>query len=297
MKPKARRRGLPLDPSRRRADAPTPLQGEISETGEEASAHSDASRRPTRSPKEKREKGNPIRVLDVGWGAFDHVTRLNPSFRSGVPRLRLTLGITAGGRRTPVPAFLEALSEFLPSLSLHRCCGGNDLQESFFQREQRKRCAVSEADDGVDLAHLLEHVLIDLMHHVGRLNRCSGVTCAWTNPKDRYDVFVESEEEKLGRACAGIALDLVVDLLEGRALDARYQCLLEVARLAHEHAGWPIGPRVSPLVRTWGREIVDASIASLEERGYLSRSASSFNFSGHPLLAYEPASMPGHLVK
>jgi hypothetical protein len=225
------------------------------------------------------------------------VTRLNPSFRPGVPRLRLTLSIAAGGRRTPVAAFLESMSAFLPSLSLHRCCGNNDLQESFFQREQRKGCAVGDADDGVDLAHLLEHVLIDLLHHVGRLKRCSGVTCAWTSPKDRFDVFVESDEEKLGRACAGIGLDLVVDLMEGRALDSRYKCLLEVARLAHDHAGWPIGPRVSPLVRTWGREIVEASIASLEERGFLSRSPSSFNFSGQPLLAYEPTPLSAPLTR
>jgi len=226
-------------------------------------------------------------VIEVQHGAFAQVTALNPGFRPGIGRLKLTLDIPeTNGRRAA--GFVEALAGFLPTLSFHRCCGRNSVKETFFEREKRLGCAMEESDPGVDLAHLVEHVLIDVQHFIGRMKICSAVTCAYRHPRDRYDIFVECPEEAVGRLSAGIAADLVSDLLDGRRPDPRYLCLIHVARSARDHAGWPVHSRLASLEAAWGRRTVAEAVGSLVRRGFLTDSPVSFNFSSRPLLAYIP---------
>jgi hypothetical protein len=132
----------------------------------------------------------------------------------------------------------------------------------------------------------VEHVLIDLQHYIARMRTCSGVTCAWTHPRDRYDIFVECVDETVGRTAAGIAVDLVEDLLDGRRPHPMYLCLIQAARLACDHSGWPIGARLGPLAAMWGGRLVDEAVADLHLRGFLREIPVSFNFSGRPLLCF-----------
>jgi len=232
-----------------------------------------------------------IRVKDVRYGEFPQITSLNSGFLPGARRLMISVTIHDGLVAGSTAGLVEALTGFLPSLSFHRCCGGNSVRETFFDRDRRRHCAVREADDGVDLAHLVEHVMIDILHFIARLDVCSGVTCARTSPRDQYDIFVECPDERIGRVCAGIAIDIVEDLLDGLRPDPRYLCLIQVARVARDHAGWPVEPRLGSLLATWGRRLVDEAVVALQRRGFLREIAVSFNFSGRPLLCFEPAAI------
>jgi len=227
-----------------------------------------------------------IEVRDLLFGDFPQVTPLNPDFVPGVKRLKMTLSISEGSANGGISEYVEALTGFLPSLSFHRCCGDNSLKESFFERDQRRHCSVKEMDGGVDLAHLVEHVLIDVQHYIARMRTCSGVTCAWSTPRDCYDIFVECVDEKVGRTAAGIAVDLVEDLLAGRRPNPRYLCLIQAARVACDHSGWPIEPRLGPLIASWGRPLVGEAVADLRSNGFLREARVSFNFSGRPLLCF-----------
>src|SRR5437867_3603864 len=100
-----------------------------------------------------------IQVEEMICGEFPRVTPLNPAFIPGLPLLKLGLKIGPDPPCGGATAYIEALSGFLPSLSFHRCCGNNSVKESFFQRHLRRERAMEEHDDGVDLAHLVEHLL------------------------------------------------------------------------------------------------------------------------------------------
>ena len=215
---------------------------------------------------------------------------LNPGFRAGVMRLKLMLSIKAGDLHGTAGDFVDVLTGFLPSLSFHRCCGDNSLRHTFFERDQRRSCAMNDSDAGVDLAHLIEHVLIDIQHYIGRMKLCSGITCALNHPRDQYDIFVECPEAPLGRACAAIAVDLIADLLDGRAPDPRYLCMIQVARAARDDAGWPVMARLAPMEMTWGLDLVDDAVEALARIGFLQPASVSFNFSDQPLLSYLPES-------
>lgn len=232
------------------------------------------------------ESPHRIDVQEILYGDFPQVTPLNPGFVPGVKRLKMTLTIGDGRSNGGTAEYVEALAGFLPSLSFHRCCGNNSMKETFFERDQRRHCAMKETEEGVDLAHLVEHVLIDVQHYIARMRICSGVTCAWNHPRDRYDIFVECLDETVGRTSAGIAVDLVEDLLAGRRPNPRYLCLIQVARIAHDHPGWPVEPRLGPLSATWGGRLVGEAVAALRRRGFLEEIPVSFNFSGRPLLCF-----------
>ena len=160
------------------------------------------------------------------------------------------------------------------------------MSQSFFEREHRRNCALQEHDDGVDLAHLVEHVMIDIQHFIARMRVCSGVTCARNSPRDRFDIFMECEDETVARTAAGISLDLVEDLLDGLRPDPRYLCLIQIARLAHDHPGRPVNPRLRRIEVTWGRSLVREAVAALRRRGFLREIPVAFNFSGGALLGF-----------
>jgi hypothetical protein len=230
--------------------------------------------------------GGLLELVETAWGAFPRIEALNPAFGPGSLKIKLTLRIRAGTGAPRAAEMLASLAGFLPALSRHRCCGENTLERTFFERGVRTGCALRETDEAVDVAHLVEHAAIDILHFVARMRTCSGVTCGWVSPEDLYDVFVECPEESLGRSCAGIALDLVGCLLQGSRPDPRYLCQIQAARLACDRAGRPLGPSLRGLERTWGPAAVAEAVASLERRGLLSECAASFNFSGGPLLGY-----------
>jgi hypothetical protein len=235
-------------------------------------------------------KIQPLSILEITHGQFPQVQRLNPDFQPGMAKLKVTLKIPVQADLPQAGRLLPSLSQALPTLLDHRCCGTNSLGESFFRNGSRTNCASPESDNGVDIAHLVEHVIIDVQHFVARMRICSGVTCAYIDPEDQYDVFVESPDETVGRTCAVIAISLMSDLLDGFPPDPSYLCVMDLARLARDHAGLPVDLRTAPLERSWGKDPVHEATAFLQRQGFLKKCEASFNFSGSPLLAFIPDS-------
>lgn len=207
---------------------------------------------------------------------------------AGRTRLKVTLRITGVNGSPPPESWLQDLETAFPSLSRHRCCGENSLRDSFFRRGHRRACAVEDHDPGVDVAHLTEHLMIDIQHFVGRMTICSGVTCAYREPRNMYDIFVECPEEKVGLLSASVATGLVNNLLSGREPGDGHRCLMEAARRARDHAGEPLARHSRDLESAWGSRAFAEATDYLRVQGFLSEHASTLNFSGQPLLAYVP---------
>lgn len=222
----------------------------------------------------------------MAHGAYPEVTRLNPDFVAGQTRLKVTLRIVLNGIPSPPESYLEAMEAVFPSLSRHSCCGENSLRDSFFKRGRRRACAVEDADHGVDVAHLAEHLMIDIQHFVGRMKICSGVTCAYHEPRNMYDIFVECPEEKVGLLSASMASGLVNDLLTGRDPGNGQRCLMEAARMARDRAGHPIRAFTRDLERAWGSQALSDAFDYLCIQGFLTESESTLNFSGDASLSY-----------
>jgi hypothetical protein len=226
-----------------------------------------------------------IAVHAVTAGPYPQAAGLHPRFVRGLPRIRLTLDIGAGLRRRPelLPApALEGLLRICPLLPEHECGSGGPLEPG----------AAGGDADGLGLAHLIEHVAIELVASATG-GRCHGVTCAWRDRLDRFDIFLECPDVALGRASALLAAALVRDLCAGagRVEDHRRSrdllaafTRLERREMVPEDAASLLGVPLEQAV---------SGLEDLRRLGYLELAAAPFTFSTATGLLFRRAGQPG----
>jgi hypothetical protein len=236
---------------------------------------------PAETPASAGPDPDSIAIHAVTAGPFPQAAGFHPRFVPGLPRVRLTLDIGAGlrGRPEPLPApALEGLLRICPMLPEHECGGGNPLEATG---------AAADAD-GLALAHLVEHVAIEIVASATG-GRCHGVTCAWRDRLDRFDIFLECPDVPLARAGAVLAAALVRDLCAGddRVEEHRRSRDLLAAftrgerrEMAPEDAAALLGVRLEEAV---------SGLDDLRRLGYLEAVAAPFTFSSATGLLFRRA--------
>ena len=214
------------------------------------------------------------------FGLFAEISPLNPRFIAGHERLKLTLEVRLPEIATAVPpaAFVKALEDLFPGLALHRCCGENRIHETLFMQEP---------DDIVDIAHLLEHLIIDFQHAIADMSACSGITCGYESPRCRYDIFVESPARKVSELCVAVASALMNELLRGRAPDSMYARVVKLARWFNGHPGSRISSAAAARFLHGEARHPDAVrvLGVLRDMGFIAEIETSMNFSRMPVYA------------
>ena len=179
-----------------------------------------AGREPSSVPIEDEVPRDAILIRDLRVGPYPEASPLHPGFVPGLPRVRLTIDL--GARfRGDAPAFAagerEALLRLCPRLLEHACGGAGELARLLDRPQGRPKDQpagdASDARDGILVAHLIEHVAIEILVGVSGSGKCSGVTCAHRDRLDRFDIYIESADPMAGRACAILAVAVVRDLL------------------------------------------------------------------------------------
>jgi cyanophycin synthetase len=154
--------------------------------------------------------------------------------------VEVSLGELQGTTTDRIPGFGDRLGAWLPSLERSPAAGNG---ESGFHAQVRR---------GVHLAHVLQHVALELQRLAGsdvsfglvREVIRDGLSC----------VVVEYEEEALGRA----ALDAARALIEAAAHDRPYDAAAEVARLRALGHEVRLGPSTGAIVRAARRRNIPA---------------------------------------
>jgi hypothetical protein len=233
-----------------------------------------------------RDAAGPIHLLSMEFGRFVEVSALNPRFIAGHERLKLTVevSLTEMAASPPPAGFGKTLEELFPGLALHLCCGDNSIDETLF-RPRRRAGLKHEPDDIVDIAHLLEHLIIEFQHAVAGMSVCSGITCAYESPRSRCDIFVESPSRSVSQLCVAMARGLLNDLLRGRTPDAVHARVVKLARWFHGHPGSRIGSVAAARFLHLDASAPDAArvLDLLHEMSFISEIETSLNFSRMPV--------------
>jgi hypothetical protein len=161
-----------------------------------------------------------IRALE--HDAFPAAESLNPLFRIGVGRIRMTLDFGADLRRRASclsAVQQEALLAFSPRLDHHDCCLGVGL-DALLSITARSPGEMPVAEDlggadGLPLAHLIEHLALELLADAGGGRECHGATCAHADLPDRFDLYLESPDPILGRTAAILSVVMARDVCAG----------------------------------------------------------------------------------
>jgi hypothetical protein len=215
----------------------------------------------------------------MAFGTFAEIEILNPAFRAAHDKMRVTVD-TEREPGLPAELVLRELAGAFPGLARHQCRAG--AADGGVAAAGTHILLVPD-DASANQAHVLEHLTLELLAALDeRVTRLSGVTCAYTSPPERNDVFVECDDHETGALAAWLATEMMNGVLAGVRAQPLYGDVLGCARRM----------RAAP-ERVWTpRRLASAGGLSVrraaEALGVLSRARLvdteefTFNFSGEP---------------
>jgi hypothetical protein len=256
-----------------------------------------------------------LEILDATVGRFAEADRLHPLFVPGLARVRVTLGIGPGLRRRAKGLSVRQVTRLLeicPELSRHSCGAGNPVQALLRPSAPpaggadsspvaqpgspggtAAAAAGTQPEDGVTIAHLIEHVAIDMTVRAAGGGRCSGVTCAWRDRLDRFDLFLEATDPALARTAMLLAAALVRDLCLGRTALDDYRRVGDLLATLTNRGRRDTTPEDVCDALGWGMEESLATLRTLVRCGYLEAVVAPFTFSSPAGVIYRPVPPAG----
>jgi hypothetical protein len=182
-----------------------------------------------------------MRILEIQFGQFAEVDPFNPRFVHGSSRLRIVLEMDGWeSPHSPVALLTDRLVVLFPTLKEHKCNWEYLSMEGSSPEESTLQIGIQEFGGYEDIAHLVEHLVIDLQHSVAGMRLCSGVTCCYQDSRDRYDIFVESEDERTGRFAAFLAVEVMNRFLTEGEIDVEYRKVINLAKYLHRYSTFEI---------------------------------------------------------
>jgi len=186
-----------------------------------------------------------LRIDLLERGVFPELEGLNPHFRPGAPKLRYLLDTrldNAWPGNVHAPSF-EIFEPFFSRLSSHSCgCGRTRAQSRGGYKYKPSRTLVT-LHERVDLAHYLEHLVLDIQYDLGGADSFSGVTLGVGAGASQFVTVVESEEIRLGAFAVNTALAMMHQALYTGAVDPRFIHVLDLARWLRRTGHSRISPR------------------------------------------------------
>ena len=172
-----------------------------------------------------------MQILRIQYARVPKIQMLNHSFRPDAKHLIVTMDVD--GYDPPATndflSVYHALSDLFPTLSRHSCCEEWENTPLFLQ--SLEGVSIKSVGEAADIAHLIEHVMVDLQCAISGMRLCSGITCGHRKPENRFDIFVECADPRVGAFSARLATYLVSLLLIKPRLSMRYQDLIAAARI------------------------------------------------------------------
>lgn len=219
-----------------------------------------------------------IQLHSIAFAPFPAAEALNPRFQAGHAKLRLIVDAEPAPD-VPDQALQARLVATFPGLARHHC----QVRDVGTPRHARARGVVLvEGETTANQAHLLEHLLLEMLGFLDHVPRLSGVTCAYTSPPERSDIFVECVDRESGGMAAQVAVDTMNAALAGEPLSPLFPDMLQCARLLRRHAAhpWPAA-RLSRAAHI-PRARVEAALEALAHAAFIERESFAMNFSGEP---------------
>lgn len=170
-------------------------------------------------------------VKEISYGDFPEIFGLNRRFKPGGKKLKVVLDVFVpkSKKRINFSLVYRKLLKLLPALERHKC-GENLLKDLKNHKE-----IPSEKVEGIThIAHLIEHVIIDLQSNITKMDSCSGITCGYKNPEYRFDLFIECRDERVGRFSTFFAVDFMERLLLGKSISKRDFRMVELVKYLYQ---------------------------------------------------------------
>ena len=220
-----------------------------------------------------------IHIRSMSFGTFAEIEPLNPAFHARQQKMRVTVDTERVPRLAETAVMSELVGAF-PGLARHQCRAGADQGA---MPAKGTRILLIPGDSAANQAHVYEHVTLELLGAIDEASsRLSGVTCAYTDPPERNDVFVECRDQDDAALAAWIAAEVMNGVLAGEPAKPLYPDVLHCARLMHDEPTRAWTPRRLAARLTLPVKRAAAALAVLSHAKLIQTEDFSMNFSGEP---------------
>ena len=220
-----------------------------------------------------------IHIRSMSFGTFAEIEPLNPAFHARQQKLRVTVDTERVPRLAETAVMSELVGAF-PGLARHQCRAGADQGA---MPAKGTRILLISGDSAANQAHVYEHVTLELLGAIDEASsRLSGVTCAYSDPPERNDVFVECRDQDDAALAAWIAAEVMNGVLAGEPAKPLYPDVLHCARLMHDEPTRAWTPRRLAARLTLPVKRAAAALAVLSHAKLIQTEDFSMNFSGEP---------------
>ena len=163
-----------------------------------------------------------MKIIDKDFGRFQDVEHLNKRFIHGRTKQKITIDVVS-----PEEDYKEAydileqeVQKLFPALQKHDC--GTNTEE-----HHEVKGPFNKFQGVIDIVHVIEHIMIDLLCTLTDMKMCSGITCRYWKPSNRYDIFVESTNQKVSSFAAYFATTFVREIIAKKRASPQFSVLLE----------------------------------------------------------------------
>jgi len=220
-----------------------------------------------------------IHIRSMSFGTFAEIEPLNPAFHARQQKMRVTVDTERVPRLAETAVMSELVGAF-PGLARHQCRAGADQGA---MPAKGTRILLIPGDSAANQAHVYEHVTLELLGAIDEASsRLSGVTCAYSDPPERNDVFVECRDQDDAALAAWIAAEVMNGVLAGEPAKPLYPDVLHCARLMHDEPTRAWTPRRLAARLTLPVKRAAAALAVLSHAQLIQTEDFSMNFSGEP---------------
>ena len=220
-----------------------------------------------------------IHIRSMSFGTFAEIEPLNPAFHPRHEKMRVTVDTERVPRLAETAVVSELIGAF-PGLSRHQCRAG---AQDGGVRAPGTRILLIPGDSSANQAHVFEHVTLEFLGAIDDdASRLSGVTCAYTDPPERNDVFVECRDPDEAALAAWIAAEVMNGVLAGEPAKPLYPDVLHCARLMHDEPTRAWTPRRLAARLTMPVKRAAAALSVLSNAKLIQTDDFAMNFSGEP---------------
>lgn len=217
---------------------------------------------------------DPLQIRDISYGEFPEISGLNSRFKPKSKKVKVVIDVHVPQLQKGNPGLSSTfgrLVRLLPSLERHQC--GEHLLEDL--RSGGKDSRSQRSDEMTDIAHMTEHVIIDLQANITGMDSCSGITCGYKDPPSRFDLFVECRDKRVGIFSALLATDLLKALLTKKTLSGRFRALIDLAKYLYANKSLLRLAQLEPAVSRissefgWKKRFVLSLLRKLKDFGFI----------------------------
>jgi hypothetical protein len=175
-----------------------------------------------------------MQIVGISYGKFPDISFLNPNFKTNSKKIRVVLDVFLPWKKElNLSSVYRNVLKLMPTLSKHSCCVS--LFYGSLDQEGEGGVPLKKVGDITDIAHLMEHMIIDMQANVSGMDSCSGITCGYEEPDFRFDIFVEYRDKDVARFSSYLTLDLMYKILMGKKVFPKYQNIIKLAKYLYRY--------------------------------------------------------------